>query len=605
LNLILVVSQAADASVFFGGSPTVISKPTSGKSPAASLKGDSVSSELKFESKKVKLETAAIGASPLKRAKTVSAPAASLAATTSSGPKLALEDLKVVVTGVMASGVSREQIEDLVLTHGGKISKSVSGKTNLLVVGSVLEDGRAICEGRKHCDAVEKGVRIVTEEVFLEMIAAGTVRRDAALAAQRAQTYSAPAQNSFVRQPSTQPVYSQSSSSSSSSAAASKKSSSVDGLLWVDKHQPQNTSELVGSGELVKKMSDWLRRWDAVHLTKTLKVPFSKDNPGAKAILLSGPPGIGKTTVATLIAREFNYDVLELNASDTRNKKDVGDHLSDAVLSRAIAADGSTSLRRRLVVMDEVDGMGGSDRGGVAELIRIIKLSKTPIVCICNDRMSTKIRSLANHCFDLKVKRPTKQQIAARLVSIAQKEGMTVDTNAAEMLVEQVGNDIRQAVNSMQMWRASSDRMQYADMKDSMHRIEKDKVLRQTSFDACMQILGGARSGSLEDRYNSFFIDYSLVPLLIQQNYVDSAKSGVFKAPNLDEGDKMEALSRAADAVSDVDLAGACIMGQDQHWELLPAQAAFSARVGSIIQGFQAFPSFPAVSSRVMSIVYR
>jgi hypothetical protein len=45
-----------------------------------------------------------------------------------------------------------------------------------------------------------------------------------------------------------------------------------------------------------------------------------------------------------------------------------------------------------------------------------------------------------------------------------------------------------------------------------------------------------------------------------------------------------------------VDLVGACIMGQDQHWELLPAQAAFSARVGSIIQGFQAFPSFPAVS---------
>jgi replication factor C subunit 1 len=541
-----------------------------------------------MESKKVKAETASIGASPLKRTKTTTS-----SCVDSAGPKLALEDLKVVVTGVMASGVSREQIEDLVLTHGGKVLKSVSGKTNLLVVGTVLEDGRSISEGRKYCDAVEKRVRIVTEEVFLEMIAAGTIRRDAALAAQSVQTYSAPTQNTFVRQPS---VPLQSHSSSSSSSAATTKKPSGDGLLWVDKHQPQNTSELVGSGELVKKMSDWLRRWDAVHLTKTVKVPFSKDNPGAKAILLSGPPGIGKTTVATLIAREFNYDVLELNASDTRNKKDVGDHLSDAVLSRAIAADGSTSLRRRLVVMDEVDGMGGSDRGGVAELIRIIKLSKTPIVCICNDRMSTKIRSLANHCYDLKVKRPTKQQIAARLVNIAQKEGMTVDTNAAEMLVEQVGNDIRQAVNSMQMWRASSNRMQYTDMKDSMHRIEKDKVLRQTSFDACMQILGGARSGSLEDRYNSFFIDYSLVPLLIQQNYVDSAKSGVFKAPSLNDGDKMEALSRASDAVSDVDLVGACIMGQDQHWELLPAQAAFSARVGSIIQGFQAFPSFPAVS---------
>ena len=36
--------------------------------------------------------------------------------------------------------------------------------------------------------------------------------------------------------------------------------------------------------------------------------------------------------------------------------------------------------------MDEVDGMGGSDRGGMGELVKIIKLSKCPIICICNDR---------------------------------------------------------------------------------------------------------------------------------------------------------------------------------------------------------------------------
>ena len=41
--------------------------------------------------------------------------------------------------------------------------------------------------------------------------------------------------------------------------------------------------------------------------------------------------------------------------------------------------------------------------------------------------------------------------------------------------------------------------------------------------------------------------------------------------------------------------------GADQHWELLPTQAAFSLRVGSIISGFQAFPAFPQVSSHIMS----
>ena len=43
---------------------------------------------------------------------------------------------------------------------------------------------------------------------------------------------------------------------------------------------------------------DWLNKWDDVHLRKTLKIPFgNKENPGAKSALLSGPPGIGKTSI--------------------------------------------------------------------------------------------------------------------------------------------------------------------------------------------------------------------------------------------------------------------------------------------------------------------
>ena len=56
--------------------------------------------------------------------------------------------------------------------------------------------------------------------------------------------------------------------------------------------------------------------------------------------------------------------------------------------------------------MDEVDGVGAGDRGGIAALISVIKDSKTPIICICNDRQHQKIQSLANHCYDLKFGRP-------------------------------------------------------------------------------------------------------------------------------------------------------------------------------------------------------
>ncbi len=98
-------------------------------------------------------------------------------------------------------------------------------------------------------------------------------------------------------------------------------------------------------------------------------------------------------------------------------------------------------------------------------------------------------------------------------------------------------------------------------------------------------------------------LDYSLVPLLIQQNYIDSSRNGVCRAGgNMSESDKIDALSKAASAVSDMDLIGSNIMGVDNHWELLPSQAAMCMRVGSVVQGFQGFPTFPAVSPHSVEV---
>jgi replication factor C subunit 1 len=371
----------------------------------------------------------------------------------------------------------------------------------------------------------------------------------------------------------------------------------TESLMWVEKYKPSSLEDVIGCIDIIFKLSDWLKKWESMHLTKTLKVPFSKENPGAKAVLLSGPPGIGKTTISSLVAVKFGYEILEMNASDTRNKKAVTEELSDVVLSRVISSDGK--VKKRLVIMDEVDGMGGSDRGGIAELIKVIKLSKTPIICICNDRQSMKIKSLANHCFDLRMRRPTKNSIAQRIVALGLKEGLMIETSAAEALAEQSGNDIRQTIHATQMWRAQSSTMKLDQIKENMHRIEKDKVLRHTPFDACSMILGGENKhmdpkASFNERYNSFFIDYSLVPLLVQQNYIDSSRNGIFKQQGLDDSEKLEKLSEASDAISDMNLAETGIRGSDMHWELLPIMSAFAVKAGSVVRGFQPFPTFPA-----------
>lgn len=76
---------------------------------------------------------------------------------------------------------------------------------------------------------------------------------------------------------------------------------------------------------------------------------------------------------------------------------------------------GGQNQKKSVIIMDEVDGVGGGDRGGISALINIIKECKTPIICICNDRQSQKLATLTNHCYDLKFQRPAFNDISKRI----------------------------------------------------------------------------------------------------------------------------------------------------------------------------------------------
>jgi len=93
--------------------------------------------------------------------------------------------------------------------------------------------------------------------------------------------------------------------------------------------------------------------------------------------------------------------------------------------------------------MDECDGCGASDRGGIGALIAIIKKTKVPIVCISNDHSSRKIVSLLNHCYDIKFTKPSIHDIINRIGLIAKKECIKIELTGLEKIIEFSGNDIR------------------------------------------------------------------------------------------------------------------------------------------------------------------
>uniref|UniRef100_A0A1I7XNG0 RFC1 domain-containing protein n=1 Tax=Heterorhabditis bacteriophora TaxID=37862 RepID=A0A1I7XNG0_HETBA len=159
-----------------------------------------------------------------------------------------------------------------------------------------------------------------------------------------------------------------------------------------------------------------------------------------------------------------------------------------------------------VLIMDEVDGMSGNeDRAGVSELIQIIKDTKIPIICICNDRTHPKIRSLANHCFDVRFQKPRVEQIRGRIMSIASQEKMKISKDELDQLIEISGHDVRQTIYNLQM--------RAALIGDDMQK----KDITIGPFDAARKLLD-SRS-TLIEKQEMFFVDYNIMPLFVQENY--------------------------------------------------------------------------------------
>ena len=378
------------------------------------------------------------------------------------------------------------------------------------------------------------------------------------------------------------------------------------------------------------------------------------DNVNARAALISGPPGIGKTSACRLVAKLLQgYEVLEYNASDARGShflclgivsivrhkyfnieismrncllavvsmsprtggyaqfeirrtnifagmKIINEMAAGIADNKTISFSGGLGARkvpgftkRALIIMDEVDGMGAGDRGGNAALIRMIKKTKNPIICICNDGQSPKIRSLAFSCYHLKFVRPTKANVAQRCVQIAANEGLHVEQNALEELAESCGSDMRMVINQLQMLARSPQYrdkgVSYTDMKEKVGGL-KEQALMLTSFDACKKLLNSSEGSrlSFRDRFDMFFVDHSIMGLLVQENYLKSVEKKPVSVELLNRCAFSADLMTLGDVINNKIRSG-------QNWSLLPDVALASAVYPAhVTNGFVAFPNFPA-----------
>ncbi|KAI9477089.1 replication factor RFC1 C terminal domain-containing protein [Zychaea mexicana] len=479
-----------------------------------------------------------------------------------------------VFSGTLDSMTS-DTAHEIVERYGGNVTTEMNFSTTYLVQGRG-SDPAAVKKADKY------GTIVVDEDGFYKLV-----------------TRSLPSKSQKLTSASTSTV--------SSSASLKGKGKAIAALvdkrepipveqLWTEKYRPKKISEIVGNKEVVKQIDQWLKDWHRnlnANNNSNIKSGGSsgKKSNGSpsnfRSVLISGPPGVGKSTTAHVVAIENGYEVLEFNASDVRSKKALEDILGEMVDNRTMTefykrgAPSPVSVKGKKVVlvMDEVDGMTSGDRGGAVELAGMIKNTKIPIICICNDIRSPKVAPLKNVCFDARFKRTPVNQIRSKIMSIAYKENLFIKPAAVDELVQATHNDIRQVINILSTYRLASKKMSDEDAKAVAKANEKDSTMNLFDIPDALFSTPSWYNHTLAQKLDIYFYDYGLTPLMVFENYLKFRPDKPNKLCKTGRPAELAALemkmaAQAAEAMADGDLVNSMIHGSVQQFSLMPVESA-------------------------------
>jgi replication factor C large subunit len=199
-------------------------------------------------------------------------------------------------------------------------------------------------------------------------------------------------------------------------------------MYWAEIYRPKNFEDIIGNEEIRLNILKWLVKWF----------------PGTKPLLLTGPPGVGKTTIVKILSSLFNYDLIELNSSDTRS----GPQLEKLI--NPLHHNTSIFGKKILLFFDEVDGIyGREDSGGLEILINIVKASNFPIIFVAN-YSNIKLKNLSKLCKIIKFQRISENLLMIFLNYVLFEQNCSLSLDDKKWIVEKSNGDVRTMLNLTQ-----------------------------------------------------------------------------------------------------------------------------------------------------------
>mgnify|MGYP001216780665 CR=1 FL=1 len=316
-------------------------------------------------------------------------------------------------------------------------------------------------------------------------------------------------------------------------------------ILWTEKYRPKTLETYLGNGSLIELIKNWIIR----HKKKEFDVE--------RFLLLHGSPGVGKTTLAHIIYNTYDYDIIECNASEQRSKKKVAQRIG-TIGKASVCFDMEMKRKQVGVIMDEIDGVAGGDKGAIEELIKIlegkkkkkkeeieknikidengIKIDKTikfPVICTCNSIKDKKLQSLLRKSLVIKINKPSESDLNKLAKKIIKNENIKITKNELNKIIISSKKDYRTLISNLYQYNLNNSTCLLSKTKDE---IELEEVSCEKPITICNFILNKQsfnyeeNSKIVEGDENIFFLNiYSNYLKLLTYNKINKTKSSLIQ----------------------------------------------------------------------------